>query len=210
MVLPWKNYLETNEVSFITTDNVKYIGYPDGNDYILKIKNNISTILDDDAWDIEKIELSNLYSDIYGTYTPRLPADLDIDDDKGCVYGKTPDGLYLDRLQRREDWMDHRLTADIIQINGWGILHTPDNGKTLYKTEWCNRLGEYYNVMRCDVFPDNPGWKKLDKEELLIELADELDNTEKENIINCTVRDPSYEKLGENHKINPIGNVLIS
>ena len=42
MVLPWKNYLETNEVSFITTDNVKYIGYPDGNDYILKIKNNIS------------------------------------------------------------------------------------------------------------------------------------------------------------------------
>ena len=39
MVLPWKNYLETNEVSFQLTDDIKYIAYPDANPYILKIEN---------------------------------------------------------------------------------------------------------------------------------------------------------------------------
>jgi ABC-type multidrug transport system fused ATPase/permease subunit len=39
MILPWKNYLETNEVSFVTPDGVKYIGYPNSKLYILKISN---------------------------------------------------------------------------------------------------------------------------------------------------------------------------
>ena len=167
MILPWKNYLgENNEVSFETPDGVKYIAYPQGKMYILKIDvDGTETKLYELTWAEEKQLLSEKYSDIYGDYEPRRSDELDEDDDKFCFFGKTSEGLYLDRIQRPEYVMDHSMTAQIFEKDGWGRLHTPDGGKTIFKTEWCDRLGEYYNCMRCDVFPDNPGWQKIEIEE---------------------------------------------
>lgn len=168
MILPWKNYLgENNEVSFETPDGVKYIAYPNSEKYILKIDNGSSIKIYETEWEEEKVNLSNNYSDIYGVYEPCKHEDLDEDDDKVCYFGKTSSGLYLDRIQRPEYVMNHDMTSLILNKDGWGILHTPDGGKTFWKTEWCDRLGEYYNCMRCDVFPDNPGWQPITKEEAI-------------------------------------------
>lgn len=167
MILPWKNYLDTNEVSFTTPDGDKYIAYPDGKMYILKIHSNgEETKFYEITWEEEKKSISEKYSDVYGTYVPCTHDELEEDDDKMCFFGKTEDGMYLDRIQRPEYVMDHQMTAPIFEKEGWGRLHTPDGGKTVYKTEWCEWKGEYYNCMRCDVFPDNPGWTKLTDEEL--------------------------------------------
>ena len=209
MVLPWKNYLKTNEVSFTTPAGVKYIAYPNGKSYILKVENDKKLPLHEQNWELEKQWISDNYGDIYGKYEPCHEDDLEEDDDKQCLFGKTPDGFYVDRLQRREEWMDHSLTHGILHIENWGILHTPDGGKTLWKTEWCNRLGEYYNVMRCDVFPDNPGWQQLDKAETLIELGDSLPQDIKDGIINSSFPLPDKSNLGKDVQLNPIGNILI-
>jgi hypothetical protein len=209
MVLPWKNYLETNEVSFQLTDDIKYIAYPDANPYILKIENDKKLPLDDQNWELEKQWISDNYGDIYGIYVPCSNDDLEEDDDKQCLFGKTPEGLYLDRIQRKEEWMNHSLTHPIIHIENWGILHTTDGGKTIWKTDWCDRLGEFFNVMRCDVFPDNPGWKQVDKAEILIELDNKLSTELKLGIINSSFPLPHNQYLSDDMQINPIGNILI-
>ena len=167
MILPWKNYLETNEVSFQLTDEIKYIAYP--NDEYGIVKHEIgkeSTFLNEEGWELEKQWISDNYSDIYGVYEPCTHDELEPDDDKMCFFGKTSDGNYLDRIQRPEEVMNHNMTSVILSIDGWGKLHTPDNGKTIWKTEWCDTRGEFYNCMRCDVFPENPGWKQMDKNEV--------------------------------------------
>tara|TARA_B110000285_G_scaffold100597_1_gene114588 strand:+ start:99 stop:734 length:636 start_codon:yes stop_codon:yes gene_type:complete len=210
MILPWKNYLETNEVSFITPDGVKYNAYPNSELYILKIStDDVTTRIYEDVWELEKKYLSDTYSDIYGVYESFTPEELEPDDYKQCLFGKTPDGLYLDRLQRTETCMDHSLTHPIIHKENWGILHTPDGGKTLYKTEWCDRLGEFYNTMKCDVFPDNPGWKKLDKAEVLIELHNELPYSFKQDIITSNFPLPHKFNLSDDGQISPIGDIFI-
>lgn len=212
MVLPWKNYLETNEVSFQLDENIKYVAYPNGQDGILKIESGKDDILfvNYANWEDEKQWISDNYSDIYGVYEPCKHEDLDEDDDKVCYFGKTENGLYLDRIQRREEWMDHTLTHPIIHIEGWGILHTPDGGKSIWKTEWCESRNEYYNTMRCDVFPENPGWKKMDKAEVLIELDSILSDTIKQNIIDSNF--PLPQVNGVEAQLNmesPIGSVII-
>lgn len=211
MVLPWKNYLETNEVSFQLTDDIKYIAYPNGADGILKQETDKDDILFVEPlnWEIEKQWISDNYSDIYGVYEPCNHDDLEEDDDKQCLFGKTSEGLYLDRIQRKEEWMNHSLTYPIIHIENWGILHTTDGGKTIWKTDWCDRLGEFFNVMRCDVFPDNPGWKQVDKAEILIELDNKLSTELKEGIINSSFPLPHNQYLSDDMQINPIGNILI-
>ena len=174
MILPWKNYLETNEVSFVTPDGVKYIAYPNSKLYILKISNDgVETQLYDTPWELEKKYLSDTYSDIYGVYESCTPEELEPDDDKQCLFGKTSEGLYLDRLQRPEYVMDHLMTHTFFQKEGFGKLHTPDGGKTVFKTDWCSRLDDMYNVMKCDVFPDNPGWKTIDLAEVKSILTEE-------------------------------------
>ena len=205
MVLPWKNYLETNEVSFQLTDDIKYIAYPNGESYILKQETGKDDIhiIDPTDWEREKQIISNKYSDIYGVYEPCKHDDLDDDDTKYCYFGKTPEGLYLDRIQRKEEWMNHSLTHNIVSIDGWGVLHTPDGGKTLWKTEWCDRTNEFYNTMRCDVFPENPGWKQVDKAEILIELNSKLSPDHKRGIIH------SDFPLPNNKDVEVIGNIII-
>lgn len=212
MVLPWKNYLETNEVSFQLDENIKYIAYPNGQDGILKQELGKDDILisDPKKWEDEKYWISDNYSDVYGVYEPCEYDELEDDDVKECLFGKTENGLYLDRIQRREEWMDHRLTHPIIHIDGWGILHTPDGGKSIWKTEWCETRGEFYNTMRCDVFPENPGWQKMDKAEVLIELDSKLSNDMKQAIIDSNF--PLPYTLGTDAQLDtdtPIGSVII-
>ena len=211
MVLPWKNYLETNEVSFQLNKNIKYIAYPDSKDVILKQEiGKEDILLYPEKWEAEKHWISDNYSDIYGVYEPCEHEDLDEDDDKVCYFGKTENGLYLDRIQRREEWMDHRLTYQIASIAEWGILHTPDGGKTLWKTEWCESRSEFYNTMRCDVFPENPGWKQVDKAEILIELNSHLGPEQKKGIIHSDF--PLPYTLGTETQLDtdtPIGSVII-
>ena len=212
MILPWKNYLETNEVSFQLDENIKYIAYPDGEYGILKQQHDKEDILfvTHDDWETEKHWISDNYSDIYGVYEPCKHDDLDENDEKVCYFGKTENGLYLDRIQRREEWMDHRLTHTIISIKEWGVLHTPDGGETLWKTEWCDRTGEFYNTMRCDVFPENPGWKSVDKAEMLIELDSHLSPEMKNDIINSSFPRPERDGVPTQiDNISPIGNVII-
>lgn len=166
MILPWKNYLQTNEVSFQLSEEIKYIAYPDGKYGVLKQEIGKEDIfLLDVEWNNEKIWISDNYSDIYGVYEPVTEEELEEDDDKMCFFGKTDDGLYLDRLQRPEYVMNHDMTSAILTIDGWGIIHTPDNGESLFKTEWCDSREEFYNCMRCDVFPENPGWKQMNRED---------------------------------------------
>jgi hypothetical protein len=167
MILPWKNYLQTNEVSFQLSEEIKYIAYPDGRYGVLKQEIGKEDIfLLDHEWNNEKIWISDNFSDIYGIYEPVTEEELEEDDDKMCYFGKTNDGLYLDRLQRPEYVMNHDMTSTIITIDGWGIIHTPDNGESLWKTEWCDGRDEFYNCMRCDVFPENPGWKQMNREDV--------------------------------------------
>ena len=168
MILPWKNYLETNEVSLVLPNGDKYIAYPTQEleeDYVLKISDGNEIKLERVDWEQEKVNISNQYSDIYGVYEPTDINGIEPDDEKQCFFGKTPEGLYLDRLQRPEYVMDHQSTNQFYMKDNWGVLHSPDNGKTIFKTEWCRRLSMFYNCMKCDVFPDNPGWKKISKEE---------------------------------------------
>ena len=185
MILPWKNYLgENNEVSFETPDGVKYIAYPNNDSHIIVKKINLDGTeieFNPAEWNDEKMEISFKYSDIYGVFEPCDFDDLEEDDDKQCLFGKTPGGLYLDQLQRPEYVMNHDMTSMIFEKDNWGKLHTPDGGKTIWKTEWCERLGEHYNCMRCDVFPENPGWKKIDFEdvkEILKENSDLFDDVD--------------------------------
>jgi len=198
MILPWKNYLQTNEVSFELPNGIKYIAYPDGDYTIKKIHKDGKTgeRLNESQWELEKQWISDNFSDIYGVYEPCTHDELEPDDDKGCYFGKTENGLYLDRIQRREEWMDNRYTHQIKRIPNWGILHTPDGGDTLYKIEWCESRGEFYNLMRCDVFPENPGWKKLDKAEALIELNDYLSFDDIQAIENKTFPKPQKNIIG--------------
>lgn len=210
MILPWKNYLETNEVSFQLTETIKYIAYPNGNNYILKQETDKTDVIFEKYpdWENEKQWISDNYSDIYGVYEPCTYSEIDSDDEKQCFFGKTDDGLYLDRIQRKEEWMNHSLTYDIIHIPNWGILHTSDGGKTLWKTEWCDRTDEYYNTMRCDVFPDNPGWKQVDKAEILIELDLILSENIKHGIINESFPLPDTY-VRSNNKLSMIGSIII-
>ena len=187
MILPWKNYLETNEVSFVTPDGVKYIGYPNSKLYILKISSDgVETQIYDTPWELEKKYLSDTYSDIYGVYESCTFEELEPDDDKQCMFGKTPEGLYLDRLQRPEYVMDHLMTHTFFLKEGFGKLHTPDGGKTVFKTDWCSRLDDMYNVMKCDVFPDNPGWKTIDLADvnsILMKQAPDLTISDKNDLL---------------------------
>jgi len=210
MILPWKNYLETNEVSFQLTETIKYIAYPNGNKYILKQETDKPDVIFKEYtdWEHEKQWISDNYSDIYGVYEPCPHTEIDSDDEKQCFFGKTEDGLYLDRIQRKEEWMNHSLTYDIMHIPNWGVLHTSDGGKTLWKTEWCDRTDEYYNTMRCDIFPDNPGWKQVDKAEILIELDSILSENIKYGIINESFPLPD-KYVDSNNKLSMIGNIII-
>ena len=167
MILPWKNYLQTNEVSFQLTDDIKYIAYPNGEYGILKQETGKDDILLNDVeWQVEKQWISDNFSDVYGVYEPCTHDELEDGDDKECLFGKTSDGKYLDRIQRPEPVMNHDMTSLILSIEGWGKIHTPDNGETLWKTEWHPTRNEFYNCMRCDVFPENPGWKRMDRDDV--------------------------------------------
>lgn len=209
MVLPWKNYLSTNEVSFETPDGIKYIAYPDGKMYILKqdIDGTESKIYDV-QWEEEKQFLSENYSDEYGVYEPCEHDEIDEDDDKMCYFGKTADGLYLDRIQRPEYVMNHDMTSQILDINGWGRLHTPDGGKTIWKTEWCDRLDETFNCMRCDVFPDNPGWTRISIEEATQILQDNSEQFVDVDLIIFKLENQEWE-LPKYNEEKIVGNWLI-
>ena len=63
--------------------------------------------------------------------------------------------------------------------------------------------------MRCDVFPDNPGWKQVDKAEILIELDNKLSTELKLGIINSSFPLPHNKYLSDDMQINPIGNIII-
>ena len=203
MILPWKNYLETNEVSFITPDGVKYIAYPNSTLYILKISSDgVETQIYDTPWELEKKYLSDTYSDIYGVYESCRFEELEPDDDKQCMFGKTSEGLYLDRLQRPEYVMDHLMTHTFFLKEGFGKLHTPDGGKTVFKTDWCSRLDDMYNVMKCDVFPDNPGWKTID----LDEVKSILKKEESLNLITISDKNDLLHKLETHTMPMPVSN----
>jgi len=209
MILPWKNYLETNEVSFETPDGIKYIAYPDAKMYILKIDTDGSeTKIYEPTWEEEKKWLSETYSDIYGEYEPKEHDEIEEDDDKMCFFGQTSEGLYLDRIQRPEYVMNHDMTHTILEKEGWGILHTPDKGKTIWKTEWCDRLGEFYNCMRCDVFPDNPGWKQIPFDEAKQILLDNPDDFVDVDMVIYRLENEDWESPSHTEE-SIIGNWLI-
>lgn len=213
MILPWKNYLETNEVSFITPNGVKYIAYPNSDSEVKVRKIELDgTEIDLGAsdWTEEKIDISNKYSDTYGVFEPCEFDDLEPGDDKMCLFGKTPEGLYLDQLQRPEYVMNHDMTHHVEDIDGWGKIHTPDGGKTMWKTEWHHKKGEFYNCMRCDVFPENPGWKQISKEEAkskIMKVVGPKEPKRAEGI--CNGIDNETLPLPQYRDSNIIGNWLI-
>ena len=87
MILPWKNYLETNEVSLVLPNGDKYIAYPTQEleeDYVLKISDGNEIKLERVDWEQEKVNISNQYSDIYGVYEPTDINGIEPDDEKQC------------------------------------------------------------------------------------------------------------------------------
>lgn len=213
MILPWKNYLQTNEVSLLLPNGIKYIAYPNSDEEV-KVKkidvDGTETSFGPDEWLAEKLEISNQYSDIYGVFQPCKLEDLEEDDHKQCLFGKTPEGLYLDQLQRPEYVMNHDMTFSVEDIDGWGKIHSPDGGKTMWKTEWCDSRNEFYNCMRCDIFPENPGWKQISKEEAkskIMEVVGPENPGRAEEI--CNDIDNETLTLPQHRDSNIIGNWLI-
>ena len=213
MILPWKNYLEKNEVSFVRQDGIKYLAYPNSTNDIKVRKINLDGTEKDltaSKWTKEKAEISNQYSDIYGVFEPVDKEDLEPDDYKQCMFGKTPEGLYLDQLQRPEYVMNHDMTTSIEDIVGWGKIHTPDGGKTILKTEWHPTRNEFYNCIRCDVFPENPGWKQISKEEAINKIMETVGSTNPSRAKEiCDEIDNETFPLPNHKDSNIIGNWLI-
>lgn len=179
MILPWKLNTDTNKVILKLEDNVYYEAYPNGELHIAKyIDEQLVGTYYDETWEDEKQWISDNYSDRYGVYEPCLPENLEEDDPYSCVFGKTPNGIYLDRLQRPSDIMELRenITTGLYIIDQVGRVHTDDGGKTIWLNHYCEWNNQFYNSMRCDVYPNNPGWTKMTKQEAITLLDEHFTN----------------------------------
>ena len=63
MILPWKNYLQTNEVSLLLPNGIKYIAYPNSDEEV-KVKkidvDGTETSFGPEEWHAENLELKSL------------------------------------------------------------------------------------------------------------------------------------------------------
>ena len=180
MILPWILHTDTNKVILKLEDNIYYEAYPDGELHIAKyIDEQLVGTYYDETWEDEKQWISDNYSDRYGVYEPCLPENLEEDDPYSCVFGKTPNGIYLDRLQRSSTTMElhETITTFLFEIPNVGRVHTNDGGKTIWFNPYCEWNNEYYNSMRCDIYPNNPGWVKMTKEGAIALLDEHINKT---------------------------------
>lgn len=125
-----------------------------------------------DGWEKEKHWLSENFGDQFGVYEPQFGITeeswaLDNPDYDGALpmFGLSPDGEYLDKLQRTARVQEGLDMTHIKVDHDSRIFVERDLEGNYWQRLWCEERSEFYNVQPCCVFPTNPGRRRLTTEE---------------------------------------------
>jgi hypothetical protein len=179
MILSWIHNQEKNVLECKITSKLHYVAHAGGRrikKYVNDVKVAVFTDKEhDDSWEKEKHWLSEHYSDIVGKYEP-IPLELaveqhiwkvenDWDDSAFPLFGVGKHKEYLDRLQRPASVQTGKDMVTVLQNHDVRLMIEMDKNREYWQRPYCLTQETFYNVQPCCVFPDNPGRKKLSKEE---------------------------------------------
>ena len=172
MILSWTHNQENGILTCTINENLKY-ETPNGGGTFIKTYNGETTeILTDGAWEDEKIWLSENFSDTLGVYSPQWEiteeswAEEHPDYDGALpLFGLSPSGEYLDKLQRTASVQEGKDMLHLYQNLEERIMIEQDSAGNYWRRPWCDERAEFYNVQPCCVFPFNPGRQPMDTAE---------------------------------------------
>lgn len=172
MILTWTHNQETGELTCVINDELKYVTSDGGGTLFKHYRGDLVEVDGLDEWEDEKHWLSDNFSSTLGVYAPQwgITEEQWAQDHPEYVgalplFGLTPSGHYLDKLQRPA-WVQEgedmrRIVAD---VENKMMLEIDDEG-VIWQRPWCEELDTFYNIQPCCVFPNNPGRQSIDQTE---------------------------------------------